>query len=58
MVDIQPAKRFHAPVTLNAMKTISGLENMMLLRRGARLSIQPVTSQEWAIILSLGSAGA
>ena len=58
MVDIQPDRRFHAPVTLNAMKNIAGLENMMLLRRGARLSVQPVTSKEWAIILRLGSAGA
>ena len=58
MVDIQADLRFQESVILEVMKKVSGLENMMLLRRGARLSIQPVTPQEWAIILSLGSAGA
>ena len=30
------------------------LADMMLLRRGARLSVQPVTKKEWQAILKLG----
>ena len=29
----------------------------MLLRRGSRLSIQPVTPEEWDIVVGLGTAG-
>jgi predicted RNA-binding protein with PUA-like domain len=30
------------------------LQEMVLLRKGSRLSIQPVTPAEWSIILRLG----
>ena len=31
-----------------------GLEEMVLLRKGSRLSVQPVTPAEWKIVLALG----
>jgi predicted RNA-binding protein with PUA-like domain len=56
-VDVQAKQRLKAPVTLAAMRTIKGLEGMMLLKRGMRLSIQPVTPAEWAVIVKLGKPG-
>ncbi len=53
MVDVQAKEGFENPITLERLKTIPGLEEMMLLRKGSRLSIQPVTEEEWNIICSL-----
>ncbi|MDD3732862.1 MAG: EVE domain-containing protein [candidate division Zixibacteria bacterium] len=35
------------------MKKTPGLQKMMVTRKGNRLSIQPVTSEEWKIIMVL-----
>ena len=53
MVDVQAKESFKSPITLERLKTVPGLENMMLLRKGSRLSIQPVSEDEWKIICSL-----
>ena len=58
MVDIQADKRLSRPVTLEMLKGTPGLEGMMLLRRGMRLSIQPVTPQEWQTIVAMGGGPA
>ena len=50
MVDVQAQYSFKQPIPLEKLKTIPGLENMMLLKKGSRLSIQPVTAEEWNII--------
>ena len=50
-VDIQLERIFERPVTLPEMRSMPALEGMMLLRRGARLSVQPVTSRQWHAIL-------
>lgn len=55
MVDIMAAERFSSPITLETLKTTPGLAEMMLLRRGMRLSIQPVTIQQWTTIMALRS---
>jgi len=54
VVDIAPAERFARPITLEELKTIPGLEQMMVIKRGARLSVQPVTEQEWNVIRDIG----
>ena len=36
------------------MRETPGLEDMLLLRRGMRLSVQPVTADEYEIIVKLG----
>ncbi len=41
------------PVTLDACKTQPGLENMVLVNN-TRLSVQPVTPEEWRIICRMG----
>ncbi|MCK6620921.1 MAG: EVE domain-containing protein [Calditrichaceae bacterium] len=52
-VDIQYYREFSAPVSLPQLKEIPGLENMVLLRKGSRLSVQPVTEREWRIVTAL-----
>ena len=55
MVDVGYVRTFRAPVTLAALKEIPGLEAMMVIRKGSRLSVQPVTPQEWDIIMRLAA---
>ena len=55
MVDIRATERFASPVTRDIMKVTEGLEGMMLLRRGTRLSIQPITEKEWRIVWNSGN---
>lgn len=52
-VDVKFEREFARPVLLSELKSTPGLEGMMLLKRGARLSIQPVAPEEWKIVLSL-----
>ncbi len=54
MVDIRLEMEFVEPISLSKLRTVPGLEKMMLLRKGMRLSIQPVTADEFDIIVSLG----
>ncbi|HXV77371.1 MAG TPA: EVE domain-containing protein [Candidatus Polarisedimenticolaceae bacterium] len=53
-VDIRLDREFDRPVTLPELRTAAGLERMVLLRKGSRLSVQPVSADEWKIILRLG----
>ena len=55
MVDIKAEQEFASPVTLPEMKANPHLRDMMLVRRGMRLSIQPVTQQEWDEVVGLGT---
>jgi len=48
---VQKFKRF---VTLDELRTLPGLENMVVLKKGMRLSIQPVTPEEFRLVLKLG----
>jgi predicted RNA-binding protein with PUA-like domain len=41
-------------VTLPMLRETKGLENMVVLRRGNRLSVTPVTPAEWAAVRRLG----
>ncbi|MBE0569980.1 MAG: EVE domain-containing protein [Ignavibacteriaceae bacterium] len=55
MVDIKLVNEFKKPVTLDSIKANPKLKNMKLIQRGQRLSIQPVTKDEWDEILKMGS---
>jgi predicted RNA-binding protein with PUA-like domain len=50
VVDIKPVKRLKKPVSLQTMKADPRLKDMALIRFG-RLSVQPVTEEEHAIIM-------
>jgi len=53
-VDIAFAERFPGTVSLDTLKSTPGLENMMVTKKGSRLSIQPVTKTEFDIVTRLG----
>ena len=52
-VDIKAVAPFPTPVTLADAKADPRLENMVLVNN-TRLSVQPVTEEEWAIICEMG----
>ena len=54
MVDIRFVRAFKKPVPLDRLRTVAALKQMELLRRGSRLSVQPVRPEEWRLILKLG----
>jgi predicted RNA-binding protein with PUA-like domain len=53
MVDIRAVAPLVRPLPLSELKTTKGLEKMVLLQKGSRLSVQPVTAKEWATVLAL-----
>ncbi len=56
-VDVKAHRAFRKPVTLPELKERDDLEGLMVTRRGARLSVQPVSSEHWKIITKLGRPG-
>ena len=52
-VDVRTVKPMQIPVTLEQIKTDPRLTEMVLVNN-SRLSVQPVTTEEWAIICGLG----
>jgi predicted RNA-binding protein with PUA-like domain len=50
MVDIQHLETFPKPLGLEELRHLPGLKNMVLLQKGSRLSVQPVTAAEWDIV--------
>jgi predicted RNA-binding protein with PUA-like domain len=53
MVSISFAKRFDATISLATLKSTKGLEKMKVVQKGSRLSVQPVTKQEYDIVARL-----
>ncbi|MBV8364364.1 MAG: EVE domain-containing protein [Candidatus Eremiobacteraeota bacterium] len=53
MVDVRFVERLARPVTLAEMREEARLVGMALLRRGQRLSVQPVSPHEWKVVLEL-----
>ena len=53
-VDIRFVERFPGIVSLDTLKSTPGLEEMVVTKKGSRLSIQPVTKREFEIVTKLG----
>jgi predicted RNA-binding protein with PUA-like domain len=53
MVDIRYVRKFTRPLTLDELRKDTRLHGMVLLKKGSRLSVQPVTPLEWKHIISL-----
>lgn len=51
-VDFKPHKKLKKPVSLAQIKAEEKLTNMALIRLG-RLSVQPVTDEEWQIVMEM-----
>jgi predicted RNA-binding protein with PUA-like domain len=56
MVDISFVEKFSDVVPLDTLKVTRGLENMVVTRKGSRLSVQPVTKSEFDVVVKLGRA--
>jgi predicted RNA-binding protein with PUA-like domain len=53
-VDIAFVERFPDTVSLDTLKSTAGLEQMVVTKKGSRLSVQPVTKAEYDIVVRLG----
>ncbi|MBK9306752.1 MAG: EVE domain-containing protein [Nitrospira sp.] len=58
MVDIAYVRHLKRSVTLDELRRQAKLKRMILLQKGSRLSVQPVTPFEWEYVLNLEKAGA
>lgn len=56
MIDVAYVEALENPVTLARMRAEPRLVGMALLRRGQRLSVQPVMPHEWKIVLELAKS--
>jgi predicted RNA-binding protein with PUA-like domain len=55
MVDLRAVERLSRPLSLADLRGVPGLERMALLQKGSRLSVQPVSAEEWEVVYELGS---
>ena len=53
MVDLRAVERLPVPLTLAELRSAPALAGMELLRRGSRLSVQPVTAEQFAAVRGL-----
>jgi predicted RNA-binding protein with PUA-like domain len=53
LVDVEFVRKLDKPITLAEIKAHPGLDDMILTRRGNRLSIMPVDKKHWDLILTL-----
>ena len=53
MVDVRAVERVEPPITLDELRATEGLDGLELLRRGSRLSVQPVSEEHWRRVLAL-----
>ncbi|WP_265499367.1 EVE domain-containing protein [Paracoccus beibuensis] len=54
-VDVRAVRKLPRPVTLDEVKAELRLKDMVLANN-SRLSVQPVTPEEWAVIMELSGA--
>ena len=52
-VDIRGVEPLPHPLSLDQLRKVQELGRMELLRKGSRLSVQPVSPEEWAAVLEL-----
>jgi predicted RNA-binding protein with PUA-like domain len=52
-VSIRAVRAIDPPLELPLVRSVAALKNMELLRKGSRLSVQPVTAAEWKAVLAL-----
>jgi len=53
LVEVRFQRQLRRTITLDELKTHPELADMPLVRRGNRLSVMPVTPEQWQFILSL-----
>ncbi len=55
MVDIKLVEIFRKPLGLPDLKEMKPLKDMVLLQKGSRLSVQPVSKKEYDAILKVAN---
>lgn len=55
-VSIRAVRAIEPPLGLPLLKSVAALKDMELLRKGSRLSIQPVKASEWKAIMALAKS--
>ncbi len=55
MVDVKAVKRFKTPVTREELKENEKLAKMLVLQKGSRLSVQPVSETHFEIVCKMGT---
>ena len=58
MVDVKAVRALPRPLTLDELRDVKALAGMELLKRGNRLSVQPVREAEWKAVLELAGVTA
>lgn len=53
MVDVRFVRKFNRTISLRELKSLPELAELALVRRGNRLSIMPVTAEQWQRIIAL-----
>jgi len=53
MVDVKFKKKFKRLISLDELRSNPLLKEMLLLRKGSRLSITPLTKKEWEAIVAM-----
>ena len=57
MVDLKYREKFPISLTLDRLRQEPTLKGMVLLRKGSRLSVQPLREAEWRVITRLAGSG-
>jgi len=55
MVDVKYKRKFKNLITLESLRNEKKLADMVLLKKGNRLSIMPVSTAQWNHILSMST---
>ena len=53
MVDVKYKRKMKRVISLQELRDTKGLEDMALVRKGNRLSVMPVSKDEWNLILAM-----
>jgi predicted RNA-binding protein with PUA-like domain len=56
MVDLAFERRIVPPISLESLRQVKDLAKMVLLQKGSRLSVQPVTEEEFKVVMSLSES--
>ena len=52
-IDVAHVRTFKKVLSLGLLKQQSALEELALVKKGSRLSVMPVTAEQWAAVLAL-----
>lgn len=56
MVDVRLLQKFDSPITREQLQEDPTTAGMLVMKRGMRLSIQPVTAAEWQAVMKMAGA--